>query len=1491
MILLVSSCKPKAQVVEVESGIEADIFSDSNFTLDFGEKVIGGTYYGIITLTNSGKFSATDMSLTKFKEADLLKYSGGSFPGTNGTCGTELSSGKKCKIEFEFSPDIEKSYNYTVDINYKSGIEPKTKKLLVSAYAGTAPFLKFDNTSDFDFGIHEVGDTVERTYSVMNMGGLDAKEILAAPLESPFSYKGGSFPGIGGTCSTILKAYSSCSIVVEMMDPVNEPAYKALSISYSNTTTTTNLTANLQVLIVSIEADLAVMSSGVQDFKSTTLEKGVTKKFKIANQGYLKATALTFLGSSNFSMSSNTCNGEVAKSSFCEFYVTFNPLVDGSINENFVINYFSGKGNKSLNLAVKGVGIAPALLAFDPLNIYSYGNQAINSEKILSFTVKNTGNYTATSLNVSLSSTDFVIANNGCMSLLYKLASCTVEVKFYPSVGGSVSSDLIFTYNNGSKTVALTHSLSGQASAQGFLKFSNLIDPQTFYSFDPVVVGQPRIERMLVTNTGLGSASNVRGKYLDILDPRFTYNGNYDPRQIHSSISEFKLCSGNLEDGDICYHHDSTYGDELIFNMAAGSTAVVDGTPYSFCSSSSPGVLCRLTWGANANVFIYPGMRVLTDYPSCGETINAGATCQIVFSLKPASADSIQGTMELNYISDNLVQTGTQSVDYYYTAINEGKINYAVDGTGILASDFASSGWTYPDPTNVLGLAPVTLSLTNNGGAKATISSISWLDAAQTNFTFDNANHASSAPGVLSNGGAATCSIGLQLMSGQSCSIAVWFNPQSVGASLTDKIRVVYNSGSTNITNDLVFNASSDNLAVFQVTPTPVALFNGQYGVNFPIVSIQNSGTNIANEISLKNIGNNSFKVTDVKLCKGALAKNASLCSDNSSKDFIDGSFNTASSGTCYNQTTNVSASCKLQILYSPQAARTNNDYTMIVSYTSNGRSLKKNFYGTLDSAVPVVLNFPESSPHDYGLVETTVISPTDISITNQSTQLDATSVTYSLIANTSSYFSIDSSNTSCISALVKNSNCKIRVNFTPLAVGVFTAKLQASYNNGKTTATTTIDLKGTGEPPHSVHKGWSTIYAIGNKVNISNVSDGGRSVELAWNTMVPTSGTITGYNIYRRLGDEFYGGGSFDDYSTPLNGGTPIAITNRRYVDSSNLIPGSVYYYEVRPIIAGFPSRCLEAIRQVRVIVPPDNMVFIHRWMANLVTCQKLGSAIEVNTNNQCAFGGIGSKFGKFDLGYDLLVDRFELGADKSSRYGQLPIKTSQAGALSLCDLQGDFTFTNVSKTASSKTARKRILKRLEFEIAGSWGSSDNDTTIVDKEQNKCNSVGNVKNSGSNGLCKSQFGIEDAVGNEWEWVSDRLLNGVGITDQNNSDAGYELRLDPDNKDLSGVDFNDVIPTLQYALPLKDSECFSVPLALPIALDITQGTCVKSKTSSATGSSYFHGNNYFAQNYTDMQGLISGGGSYVNQSSGLYSSFWVPLNTSVGSRCAIKISF
>lgn len=178
-----------------------------------------------------------------------------------------------------------------------------------------------------------------------------------------------------------------------------------------------------------------------------------------------------------------------------------------------------------------------------------------------------------------------------------------------------------------------------------------------------------------------------------------------------------------------------------------------------------------------------------------------------------------------------------------------------------------------------------------------------------------------------------------------------------------------------------------------------------------------------------------------------------------------------------------------------------------------------------------------------------------------------------------------------------------------------------------------------------------------------------------------------TGYKVYRLAHNALYGSAgpaiSDNGWGDALNAdliqapSLPVATFNRylaapiaksvaQFVDYTLIHPynqnslraneATVYWYKIEPWYNGkklaYSSIASDAV--VKMVLPPKNMAFIHRWMSNKQVCEDMGLPIQRSNNYKCEYTGLGAVLDAdtkyyYDMKGDLLVDRFEMGCNFS--------------------------------------------------------------------------------------------------------------------------------------------------------------------------------------------------------------------------------------------------
>lgn len=229
---------------------------------------------------------------------------------------------------------------------------------------------------------------------------------------------------------------------------------------------------------------------------------------------------------------------------------------------------------------------------------------------------------------------------------------------------------------------------------------------------------------------------------------------------------------------------------------------------------------------------------------------------------------------------------------------------------------------------------------------------------------------------------------------------------------------------------------------------------------------------------------------------------------------------------------------------------------------------------------------------------------------------------------------------------------------------------------------TPTLDTNGLQTPRFYFLTSTQTCYRSTGLTNSDWENYFPTKVTLSWKDFIlsgsgaDTGVLISGWNVYRRKTGEAY------NFNKPVN--TAVLTTGTRSYTDTTTNFNTVYYYLVRPIDnkRNIPTATQEIFSEVRVLSPPKNMSFVHRWMVNQEICSKLQKGDEVDTENsfRCAYAGPGETEVNpgdtyYDIGQDLLVDIAEVGCAFSTASN--PTAVANCGANGCIGVQDPNTNT----------------------------------------------------------------------------------------------------------------------------------------------------------------------------------------------------------------------
>jgi hypothetical protein len=103
--------------------------------------------------------------------------------------------------------------------------------------------LAFADGTTYDFGQKNVGSSTDVTMVINYSGTIDATSVSASNPSAQYNFKGGSFPGTGGTCSATVN--SNCTIVLTFTPDSAAVFNDTVTISYDNGSGPVNINRNI----------------------------------------------------------------------------------------------------------------------------------------------------------------------------------------------------------------------------------------------------------------------------------------------------------------------------------------------------------------------------------------------------------------------------------------------------------------------------------------------------------------------------------------------------------------------------------------------------------------------------------------------------------------------------------------------------------------------------------------------------------------------------------------------------------------------------------------------------------------------------------------------------------------------------------------------------------------------------------------------------------------------------------------------------------------------------------------------------------------------------------------------------------------------------------------------------------------------------------------------------------------------------------------------
>lgn len=365
MLMNVGCYKENTKKTAVDLSTLSDriaILGPSAAILDFGKIDKDATADLTLTITNAGPTPASKLSVSSTDMVAPFGFKGGTTPGTQGTCTTSIAGKEACTYVLTYSPTSHGEHSGIFTLSYFNGAV--TTELQVSLVGETTASLSLSDGATYDFGTKALNSSTHKTFTLTNAGYNPAVSLqadIAAPLAAPFSFKGGAYPGTGGTCGATLSGSSTTCTVIVTYNPTTGGDYsQTLSLSFNNGTTSATVT---RAMTGKTPALLTISDGATYDFGNYGKGATATKTFTITNSGGVAATLMAeaasdplaapydFLGGT-YPGTGGTCGASLAVNATCTVVVSFAPTATSTAtyNETLSIDYYDGTTGGVANL-------------------------------------------------------------------------------------------------------------------------------------------------------------------------------------------------------------------------------------------------------------------------------------------------------------------------------------------------------------------------------------------------------------------------------------------------------------------------------------------------------------------------------------------------------------------------------------------------------------------------------------------------------------------------------------------------------------------------------------------------------------------------------------------------------------------------------------------------------------------------------------------------------------------------------------------------------------------------------------------------------------------------------------------------------------------------------------------------------------------------------------------------------------------------------------
>ena len=709
-LTLLSNGSPQTMTLSGVGTAPAAVVTVAPQAVDFGSQNVGQASSAQTITVSNGASNAIALN-------PMQLAAGSSFSIASTTCGSTLAANTTCNVTVVYTPTAAGAT--AASLTFLANNQPESVSLTGSGT--TSPATVSFSPGAVDFGSIHVGQSASSwTVSINNTSAVDAvfSQVPSLSGSSAFSFT--------ASCLATLPAHQSCNLVVSFLPSAGGPFNGQI-----NLTVLGQLPQALSLAGTGVQsASVLQLSPSAADFGSvTTGQTANAWTFNVSNptgSPVAFASPITLAGSPEFLLST-TCSSSLPAYSQCHVLVSFFPVVPGQVHGQIVVNDANGTTQTA---TIIGTGVGPALTPTVTLapGMYDFGSVVVNTPiPDAVFTVTNGGATDAYfSANASLTGSSlFAISANSCANPITAGTSCTIKVSFKATASGTSIGELTLPFAG--MASPLIGGLNGTATQATLTVSASSLDLGTS------IIGQPSGNKAFT----IANPSNVDLAFQFTAVPRpFTANStcgnivlsgasclvmvNFTPTASGPVGGPLVVTQGGSSSSwTINLIGTGIHGPaQITLNQA--SLTFPTTTVGKTAASQTITVTNTSAWSVAINLGNLTSQHgEFTDTTTCGTSLAALGSCQVVVTFAPTAVGADSGSVTLADTDDNrnyiVTMSGTGEAVQVAglvaspTSINFGDPNYSSLGGSTVMITNPTSNRTYfnvrlADPDFIYGV-------------------------------------------------------------------------------------------------------------------------------------------------------------------------------------------------------------------------------------------------------------------------------------------------------------------------------------------------------------------------------------------------------------------------------------------------------------------------------------------------------------------------------------------------------------------------------------------------------------------------------------------------------------------------------------------------------------------------------------------------------------------------------------------------------------------